>query len=56
LEAIPLFEPEEFPWLYCATGKANCGDLNFEEKCKCNDCKVWQENNLKEFRSIGVLL
>ena len=46
LEAIPLFEPEEFPWLYCATGKASCHDLNFEEICKCKDCKVWNENNL----------
>ena len=46
LEAIPLFEPEEFPWLYCATGKASCHDLNFEEICKCKDCKVWKENNL----------
>ena len=47
LEAIPRFEPEEFPWLYCATGKANCDDLNFEEKCKCKECKVWIENNLE---------
>ena len=47
LEAIPRFEPEEFPWLYCATGKSNCNDLNFEEKCKCKDCKVWIENNLE---------
>ncbi len=47
LEAIPRFEPEEFPWLYCATGKASCNDLNFEEKCKCKECKVWIENNLE---------
>jgi hypothetical protein len=46
LEAIPLFEPEEFPWLYCATGKAHCDDLNFKENCKCKDCKVWKENKL----------
>ena len=45
-KAIPLFEPEEFPWLYCATEKATCHDLNFDEKCKCKDCKVWKENNL----------
>ena len=44
---FPVFEPEEFPWLYCATGKASCHDLNFEEKCKCKDCKVWKENNLE---------
>ena len=48
LEAIPLFEPKEFPWLYCATGKAICEDLNFDEECKCPDCKVWKENNLDD--------
>ncbi len=26
--------------------KATCHDLNFDEKCKCKDCKVWKENNL----------
>ena len=46
MEAIPLFKPEEFPWLYCATGKASCQDLNFEEECKCKDCKVYTENHL----------
>ena len=46
IEAIPLFKPEEFPWLYCATGKASCEDLNFEEECKCKDCKVYTENHL----------
>lgn len=43
MEAIPVFEPEEFPWLYCATGEASCDDLNFEEECICRDCKVWKE-------------
>jgi hypothetical protein len=46
IEAIPVFKPEEFPWLYCATGKANCNDLNFIEECRCKDCEVWIENNL----------
>ena len=46
MEAIPLFKPEEFPWLYCATGKASCEDLNFKEECKCKDCKVYTENHL----------
>ena len=47
IEAIPLFKPEEFPWLYCATGKASCaGYLNFKEECKCKDCKVYTENHL----------
>jgi Protein of unknown function (DUF2769) len=46
LEAIPIFEPEEFPWLYCAVGRAKCRDLNFEKQCVCKDCKVWKENNL----------
>ncbi len=46
LEAIPIFEPKEFPWLYCATGKAECQDLDFKKECKCKECKVWIENNL----------
>ena len=29
LEAIPRFEPNEFPWLYCSTGKAECPDSEF---------------------------
>ena len=52
LEAIPLFEPEEFPWLYCATGKAHCDDLKYEEECKCKDCKVWKENQLERSNPI----
>ena len=48
LEAIPVFKPKEFPWLYCSTGKAECLDLSFKEKCKCKECKVWKENNLEQ--------
>jgi len=48
LEAITVFKPKEFPWLYCSTGKAECHDLNFEKECKCKECKVWMENNLEQ--------
>ena len=48
LEAIPVFKPKEFQWLYCSTGKAECHDLSFKEKCKYKECKVWMENNLKK--------
>jgi hypothetical protein len=47
LEAIPVFRPKEFPWLYCSTGKADCHDLNFKKVCKCKECKVWKENHLE---------
>jgi hypothetical protein len=56
MEAIPVFEPEEFPWLYCATGKASCDDLNFEEECICRDCKVWKENSLNNTNQLELLL
>ncbi len=46
LEAITVFKPKKFPWLYCSTGEAECHDLNFEKECKCKECKVWKENNL----------
>ena len=48
LEAISVFKPKEFPWLYCSTGKAECFDLNFKEVCKCKECTVWKENHLEE--------
>jgi hypothetical protein len=46
LEAITVFKPKEFPWLYCSSGETECHDLNFEKECKCEECKVWKENNL----------
>jgi hypothetical protein len=46
LKAIPVFKPKEFPWLYCSTGKAECLDLSFKDKCK--ECEVWKENNLEQ--------
>ena len=48
LEAIPRFKPNEFPWLYCSTGKAECSDLNFDKSCNCKECEVWKENKLEQ--------
>ncbi|AEG17902.1 DUF2769 domain-containing protein [Methanobacterium paludis] len=48
VDTVSLLEPEEFPWLYCATCKATCSNFSFEEECVCKDCDVWKENDLKE--------
>lgn len=40
-------EPEEFPGMYCANGKAACKDIDTNKKCKCVDCEVWKENELE---------
>lgn len=40
-------EPEEFPGMYCAIGKAACNDLDKNKKCRCIKCEVWKENKLE---------
>lgn len=42
-----LIEPEEFPALYCASGKEHCHDLDGNEKCLCMDCPIYAENDLE---------
>lgn len=42
-----ISHPENVPGLYCATGKATCEDLNFEEMCQCPKCDIFKENNLE---------
>ncbi len=42
-----LVEPEEFPALYCASGKEDCKDLDGNEKCRCPDCSIYLENDLE---------
>ena len=51
LEAQPMGQmmaprPEMVPGMYCSTGTASCGDLDFMQKCICPTCAVWQENDL----------
>ncbi|HML04731.1 MAG TPA: DUF2769 domain-containing protein [Methanobacterium sp.] len=41
-----LIEPEEFPGLYCANGKAKCLDLEGHEECLCAECPIYSENEL----------
>jgi len=38
---------EDMPGLYCATGTATCGDLDFSKGCVCPTCQVWTENQLE---------
>jgi len=35
------------PGVYCATGRAACKDIDTKKVCKCNECIIWNENNLK---------
>jgi len=42
-----MVEPKEFPALYCAYGKEKCDDLDVNEKCKCPECLIYQENDLE---------
>ena len=42
-----LVEPEEYPALYCASGKENCSDLDENEKCRCLECPIYAENDLE---------
>ncbi|MCL5969936.1 MAG: DUF2769 domain-containing protein [Patescibacteria group bacterium] len=32
--------------LFCATGKAQCKDLDNQQACSCPGCLVWEEYNL----------
>ena len=41
-----VIEPEEFPALYCASGKEECHDLDEKETCLCINCPIWRENDL----------
>lgn len=37
---------EQIPNLYCATGKAACPDLDFDQNCICGDCPVFGKYKL----------
>jgi hypothetical protein len=38
--------PDQLPGLYCATGRAHCGDLEAVNMCNCPECLVWGEHQL----------
>jgi hypothetical protein len=40
----------DLPRLYCATGVATCGDLDFAETCQCMHCPVYRENGLDQWK------
>lgn len=42
-----LVEPEDFPAMYCASGKEKCNDMDVNEKCRCIDCSIYLENDLE---------
>lgn len=42
--------PQDVPKVYCSTGTATCGDLDFSQKCMCPTCDVWAENDLHNYK------
>ena len=47
LKVQPL-QPKEIPFVYCATGKAACNDLDMHQKCQCPSCPVFQKYSLSK--------
>jgi len=43
-----LSNSELVPVLYCASGKTNCTDLDFNQICQCGSCEVWKKNKLED--------
>ncbi len=39
-------EPIDFPGMYCANGTAFCSDLDKTQKCRCSECKVYDDYKL----------
>jgi NifB/MoaA-like Fe-S oxidoreductase len=52
LDSPMRMDSERVPGVYCATGQATCNDIDTKKVCKCNECTIWDENNLK-FRQPG---
>ena len=40
-------EPAHIAGIYCAIGKATCGDIDTDQMCQCPTCPVFKENDLK---------
>ena len=40
--------PDDVPGVYCSEGRAPCQDLNFDRRCICSSCGVWEEYYLKD--------
>jgi hypothetical protein len=48
LPAGEIPNPEDVPGVYCSVGMARCQDLNFDRRCICSSCDVWEEYYLKD--------
>ena len=42
--------PIDVAGLYCSTGVATCGDLDFTQQCQCMGCPVYVENDLGQWK------
>jgi hypothetical protein len=47
LDSPMRMDSERVPGVYCSTGEAICKDIDTKKVCKCNECSIWNENNLK---------
>lgn len=45
--------PEDVPGLYCATGKAKCGDLDPKQMCQCGKCEIFAKYDLSHGKPAG---
>jgi hypothetical protein len=43
----------DVPGMHCATGKAVCDDLDFDEKCQCVTCPIWETYHLENNTPLG---
>jgi hypothetical protein len=41
-----IAQPSDLPGLYCSSGTAECGDLDFAQSCVCPTCDVWKGHDL----------
>ena len=41
---------QDTPKVYCSTGTAACGDIDFSQSCICGTCVVWAENGLGNWK------
>jgi hypothetical protein len=48
-----IIKADDVPGLHCATGRAICQDLNFEEKCLCVQCQIWEDHHLENNKPLG---
>ncbi len=39
-------KPANIAAIYCAIGKASCGDIDTDQQCQCTKCPVFKENEL----------